>query len=88
MVRVEALVNSILYLSSVTHLSFVILFIKINNVINKSTLASKRLFGTVFLVRYCRGTAGRSRYTPYHRRARHQGLTVVPEADGMKLDSW
>lgn len=46
MVRVEVLVHSALYLSSVTYSFFVTVFIKINNTINKSsTLASDHLFG-------------------------------------------
>lgn len=51
MVRVEVLVNITLYLSSATYLFFVIVFIKINNIINKSsTLASNRLFEIVSFV--------------------------------------
>ena len=55
MVRVEVLVNSALYSSSVTYLFFVIIFIKINNVVNKSrTLTWSHLFGIVsFMGMYC-----------------------------------
>lgn len=78
MVRVEVLVNSTLYLSSVTYLFFVIIFIKINNVINKSrTLMWNHLFGIVsFVGMYCWGTAQRCHYCPYYRGTR-----------GMKLDT-
>lgn len=78
MVRVEVLVNSTLYLSSVTYLFFVIIFIKLNNVINKSrTLMWNHLFGIVsFVGMYCWGTAQRCHYCAYYRGTR-----------GMKLDT-
>lgn len=78
MVRVEVLVNSTLYLPSVTYLFFVIIFIKINNVINKSrTLMWNHLFGVVSLVgMYCWGTAQRCHSCPCYR-----------GTSGMKLDT-
>ena len=78
MVRVEVLVNSTLYLPSVTYLFFVIIFIKINNVINKSrTLMWNHLFGVVSLVgMYHWGTAQRCHSCPYYR-----------GTSGMKLDT-